>query len=161
MTIIERPLPEDVIDLGRVVHEDRNGDVRVVDLAGFLADPFALLAELEALGDPDKIAEHLRAAGMGTSLRGIAHACPVASYLRAKTGVTPSIGIDCWSPMRIEDSEGFQLPEMPSFPLGSHVTEFVSKIDFGEYPELAVDPEELRTWRPPRSAPHAAATITT
>jgi len=123
--------------MSTTVRRSFTGEYVEVDLSAFRVDPFALLDELDALGSADAIAAYLRAEHVygyaGLSLR-----CPLAVYVQLRTGVTPSIGVGTWAPVRPDEYD-----DVSYFALPTHVDAFVEAVDLDHYPDLAVDPEEL------------------
>lgn len=60
--------------------------------------------------------------------------CPVANWVKAKTGKTVHIGSHVWG-MPSEDEHGAYMVAR-SYPLPAHVSRFVSMFDGGQYPQL-------------------------
>ena len=83
------------------------------------------LAELAALGGPDRIAERL-AAGGHRGRRTVACDCPVSAYVLARTGQAIGISPTVW----VHDTEAAhgQVPRP--------VAEFIGAFDLGAYPDL-------------------------
>jgi hypothetical protein len=91
------------------------------------SDVYAALYELERVGNKDAIAEYLADRGF-KGHQSAADSCPVALYLRAKTGFVVYISQTDWS---VGD-----LVSIDSFPLPPYVANFVAAFDDDAYPDL-------------------------